>query len=105
MNQVLTGALQPYSRPMDQHIVQAKELKETALLNKMDVQMLARIRQSVEDDGIYKLYQICTAPFSNSRSILFHPVLYIKVGSLDIDAQEQTYSCMRKGEAKNSYWS
>lgn len=74
MNQELTEALQPYNRPMDQHIVQAKELKGTAL-NKMDVQMLAWIRQSVEDDGIYKLYQICTAPFSNSRSILSHLVV------------------------------
>lgn len=47
-------------------------VKLTAQSNKMDVQMpmLTWIRQWVEDDGIYKLYQICTAPFSNSRSIL-----------------------------------
>jgi len=30
--------------------------------------------QLFEDDGIYKLNQICTAPFSNNRSILSHPV-------------------------------
>jgi len=36
--------------------------------------MLAMTCQQVEDDGIYKIYQICTAPFSNSRSILSHPV-------------------------------
>lgn len=60
-------ALQPY-----RHLPGIVQVKVTAQLNKMDVQMLmlAWIRQLVEDDGIYKLYQICTAPFSNSRSIL-----------------------------------
>lgn len=42
-------------------------------MDKTEVQMPAMMCQLVEDDGIYKLYQICTAPFSNSRSILSHP--------------------------------
>lgn len=49
-------------------------MKETAPADKTEVQMLALRYQLVGDDGIYKLYQICTAPFSNSRSNLSHPV-------------------------------
>lgn len=60
---------------MPPHTVQPLELKETAPADKIEVQMPALMYQLVEDDGIYKLYQICTAPFSNSRSILSHPVV------------------------------
>lgn len=59
---------------MPQHTVPALELKETAPADKTEVQMLALMSQVFEDDGIYMLYQICTAPFSNSRSTLSHPV-------------------------------
>jgi hypothetical protein len=43
-------------------------------VDKTEVQTLALRCQLVEDDGIYKLYQICSAPFSNNRSNLSHPV-------------------------------
>ena len=71
-NRLILEALRLYSWLMHNNIAQ-KELKETALLDKTDVQLLAMIFQLVEDDGIYKYYQICTAPFSNNRSILSHP--------------------------------
>lgn len=51
-----------------------EEQEEKAMLDKMDVQSLALIPQHGQDDGIYMLYQICIAPFSNNRSILFPPV-------------------------------
>lgn len=44
-------------------------------MDKTEVQTLALRCQLVEDDGIYKLDQICSAPFSNNRSILSHPVV------------------------------
>lgn len=45
-----------------------------APVDKIEVQMLAMTCLQVEDGGIYKLRQICTAPFSNSRSTHSHPV-------------------------------
>lgn len=48
---------------------------ETAPVDKIEVQMLAMKCQQVEDGGIYKLRQICTAPFSNNRSTHSRPVL------------------------------
>jgi len=55
-------------------LARAQEQMETAPSDKIEVQVLALTYQQVEDDGIYKLSQICTAPFSNNRSILSHPV-------------------------------
>lgn len=48
-----------------------------ATMDKTEVQMqvavvLQQEQEQAEDDEIYRLYQICTAPFSNSRSILSH---------------------------------
>jgi hypothetical protein len=55
--------------------VQAEEQLGTAPVDKIEVQMLAMTCQQVEDGGIYKLRQICTAPFSNNRSTHSHPVV------------------------------
>ena len=67
------------------HIVEMKEQKETVLGDKMlehaqgpaqaKVQelVMAVACQLVVDDGIYKLHQICSSPFSHSTSNLFHP--------------------------------
>lgn len=62
---------------MSCYIPQEKQ-EETALSDKMDVQMLALIYQQVEGDGIYMLYQICNAPFSNNRCIQFPPVVVVE---------------------------
>lgn len=47
-----------------------------ATMDKTEVQMLVAVvlqqQEQAEDDEIYRLFQICTAPFSNSRSILSH---------------------------------
>lgn len=65
------GVLEPCSWLILQTV---QEGVRTAQLDNMDVQMPALIYQAAEDDEIYMLNQICTAPFSNSRSILSHPV-------------------------------
>lgn len=79
-NQAQEEALSPYSLKMTLLLAQAQEQMETAPSDKIEVQVPALTYQQVEDDGIYKLSQICTAPFLNNRSILSHPVV---MGILD----------------------
>ncbi|GMP99999.1 hypothetical protein CsSME_00047261 [Camellia sinensis var. sinensis] len=75
MSQAMVEAFQSYSWERLPHMDQMKELMmKTAPLDKIDVQALALTSHLVEDDQIYRLHQICIAPFSNSRSILSHPV-------------------------------
>lgn len=83
MSQATKEALRPCSWLLCYHIAQKKE-KETASSDKMDVQMLRQMYHLVEDDRIYRLYQICIAPFSNNRSTLSRPVAKDARMTLDV---------------------
>lgn len=71
-----------------------EEQEETAQSDKMDVQALALIFQQVEGDGIYMLYQICIAPFSNNRSILFPPVAINEVREILVELIDRVQKCI-----------
>lgn len=76
MNQVIVEAWPPSNQWIAPQIVLAWEQKETAPMDKIEVQRLVLLFQQVAGGGIYRLNQICIAPFSNSRSIHSHPVTF-----------------------------
>ena len=96
MSQVMVEASRSDSQMIFPYIDRLMVLMKVALSDKMDVQTPPLTCHPIGDDGIYRLYQIYTAPFSNSRSILSHPVT--------IEARKATSLFFSRIHSTHRYW-